>query len=55
MTIKKEKIYMVVLDRMGTLNRRRDVFFLHTVFFFFFFWKLDKRLNMFKMTLVRCS
>lgn len=27
---------MVVLDRMGTLNRRRDVFFLHTVFFFFF-------------------
>ena len=34
MTIKKEKIYMVVLDRMGTLNRRRDVFFLHTVFFF---------------------
>ena len=36
MTIKKEKIYTVVLDKMGALNRRREFFFsLSTVFFFF--------------------
>lgn len=36
---------MVVLDRMGTLNRRRDVFFLHTVFFFFFFLEIGQKVE----------
>ena len=36
MTIKKEKIYTVVLDKMGALNRRRDFFFFPYPQFFFF-------------------